>query len=240
MVRLQQVFWRSAQKCRQAHPAARRITVESEVSGGRPYCHLALWIPVTGIGTFDRNEPLDPKTFSQGDQWRVNSGGLGFGACHLKTTRETFMRQKFMPSAWVATKVRPSLWNFRWPKLLGKSAAVSNGSAPNSDGKAFAGSIPLKISAFCWWKTMNQPAKPWRFCSCAGMLQIYGGCRFTASITEALAQRRNFHVLISDIGLPDGNGCDLMNEMRKRGSIQGIALTGSGMEQDVTRSRAVF
>ena len=59
----------------------------------------------------------------------------------------------------------------------------------------------------------------------------------TASIAEALAQKRNFHVLISDIGLPDGNGCDLMIEMRKRGSIQGIALTGFGMEQDVARSQ---
>jgi CheY-like chemotaxis protein len=58
-----------------------------------------------------------------------------------------------------------------------------------------------------------------------------------SSVAEALAHPQNFHVLISDIGLPDGNGYDLMIEMCKRGSIQGIALTGFGMEQDVSRSR---
>jgi CheY-like chemotaxis protein len=48
----------------------------------------------------------------------------------------------------------------------------------------------------------------------------------------------NFGVLISDIGLPDGNGCELMIKLREKGSIQGIALTGYGMDEDIARSRA--
>jgi CheY-like chemotaxis protein len=51
-----------------------------------------------------------------------------------------------------------------------------------------------------------------------------------------LAGSRNFDLLITDIGLPDGNGYDLMNELGKKNHLRGIALTGYGMEHDVARS----
>ena len=38
---------------------------------------------------------------------------------------------------------------------------------------------------------------------------------------------------------PDGNGNDLMDELRQRYGLKGIALTGYGMEEDVARSKAV-
>jgi PAS domain S-box-containing protein len=60
------------------------------------------------------------------------------------------------------------------------------------------------------------------------------------SLAEArsAAGKKKFNLLISDIGLPDGNGCDLMEEMKKKSHLKGIALTGYGMEQDVSRSYA--
>jgi PAS domain S-box-containing protein len=60
------------------------------------------------------------------------------------------------------------------------------------------------------------------------------------SLSEArsLLAKEKFNLLISDIGLPDGNGCELMEESHKRKHLKGIALTGYGMEQDITRSRA--
>ncbi|HYJ05393.1 MAG TPA: ATP-binding protein [Chthoniobacterales bacterium] len=42
-----------------------------------------------------------------------------------------------------------------------------------------------------------------------------------------------FDVLISDIGLPDGNGYELVREAKKRQSLKGIALSGFGMEEDL-------
>jgi PAS domain S-box-containing protein len=59
------------------------------------------------------------------------------------------------------------------------------------------------------------------------------------SLAEArrLLETEKFNLLISDIGLPDGNGCDLMEEWHKRKHLKGIALTGYGMERDVLRSR---
>ena len=47
----------------------------------------------------------------------------------------------------------------------------------------------------------------------------------------------SFDLLISDIGLPDGTGLDVMQHLRARQGIKGIALSGFGMEEDLRRSR---
>jgi len=46
-----------------------------------------------------------------------------------------------------------------------------------------------------------------------------------------------FDLLISDLGLPDGTGLDLMERLRPRQPFPAIALSGYGMEEDVLRSR---
>jgi PAS domain S-box-containing protein len=51
-----------------------------------------------------------------------------------------------------------------------------------------------------------------------------------------LAGRQPFDLVISDIGLPDGSGHELMRRIRQTSAIPGIALTGYGMEDDVSRS----
>jgi two-component system, chemotaxis family, CheB/CheR fusion protein len=54
-----------------------------------------------------------------------------------------------------------------------------------------------------------------------------------------LAAGEPFDLLLSDLGLPDGSGLDLMRSLRDRGlTLPGIALSGFGQEQDLARSRA--
>jgi CheY-like chemotaxis protein len=55
---------------------------------------------------------------------------------------------------------------------------------------------------------------------------------------EAAAQEQ-FDVLVSDIGLPDGSGIDLMEKLKSDQPIFGIALTGFGMEDDLRKSYEV-
>jgi CheY-like chemotaxis protein len=48
----------------------------------------------------------------------------------------------------------------------------------------------------------------------------------------------DYDLVVSDIGLPDGTGLDLMRTIRLRHDVPGIALTGFGMEDDVRKSQA--
>jgi CheY-like chemotaxis protein len=50
------------------------------------------------------------------------------------------------------------------------------------------------------------------------------------------ADRRRCDLLISDVGLPDRSGLELMQEMRARYGIKGIALSGYTDDQDARNS----
>jgi PAS domain S-box-containing protein len=66
----------------------------------------------------------------------------------------------------------------------------------------------------------------------------YGVCQAN-SIAGArdLATKRAFNLLISDVGLPDGSGLDLMRELREKQRMTGIALSGFGMDEDRAASK---
>jgi signal transduction histidine kinase/ActR/RegA family two-component response regulator len=51
------------------------------------------------------------------------------------------------------------------------------------------------------------------------------------------ADKENFDLLISDLGLPDGTGLDLMRQLLGRQPIRGIALTGYGSDSDLRKTR---
>ncbi len=67
------------------------------------------------------------------------------------------------------------------------------------------------------------------------------GHRVTSASTLAdalsAARRQQFDLVISDIDLPDGNGLELMRQLRHVQPIEGIALSGLGMEADLRKSR---
>ena len=52
----------------------------------------------------------------------------------------------------------------------------------------------------------------------------------------ALGLREEFDIVISDLGLPDGNGFEVMQALRSKSRVVGIALTGYGMEADVAQT----
>lgn len=59
-----------------------------------------------------------------------------------------------------------------------------------------------------------------------------------ATALQSATQQR-FDLLISDLGLPDGSGLNLMHELRARGqTLPAIALSGYGQEHDIAESRA--
>jgi CheY-like chemotaxis protein len=54
-----------------------------------------------------------------------------------------------------------------------------------------------------------------------------------------LAPKAKFDVMISDIGLPDGDGWELMKQLRAEISgLKAIAMSGYGMRADLAKSEA--
>ena len=77
------------------------------------------------------------------------------------------------------------------------------------------------------------------------LLRSWGHAVDAAStMGEALAHLpdQRYDVLISDIGLPDGNGWQMMDKLRELGTLgnigYAIAMSGYGMGSDLEKSRA--
>jgi CheY-like chemotaxis protein len=63
-------------------------------------------------------------------------------------------------------------------------------------------------------------------------------CVAAAREAAAAAQEEGrIDLVISDLGLPDGSGQDLMRELVRRWGLVGIAVSGYGMDEDIQRSR---
>jgi PAS domain S-box-containing protein len=60
----------------------------------------------------------------------------------------------------------------------------------------------------------------------------------TAEAALHLAGGQEFDLVISDLGLPDLSGTELMTILRERHSLRGIALSGYGMEEDIRKSKS--
>lgn len=56
---------------------------------------------------------------------------------------------------------------------------------------------------------------------------------------EAEMNAAGIDIVVSDLGLPDGSGLDLMRELSEKYGLRGIALSGFGTESDRERSKAV-
>lgn len=71
------------------------------------------------------------------------------------------------------------------------------------------------------------------------LLQLRGHSVAAAHTMRAaleVAGGSSFDLLISDVGLPDGNGMDLIRYLRIKQPIRGIAISGFGMDSDIRKS----
>jgi CheY-like chemotaxis protein len=142
----------------------------------------------------------------------------------------------------------------------GKITAQSDGS---NQGSTFAIELPLAKEIKAEYKTGNDFARKngvevLKEESVSMSVLLVEDHEITRTVLAQLLTRRNcrvvtadsiakareiagqdkFDLLISDIGLPDGNGNDLMSEFQKKYGLRGIALTGYGMEEDIARGKA--
>jgi signal transduction histidine kinase/CheY-like chemotaxis protein len=80
--------------------------------------------------------------------------------------------------------------------------------------------------------------------TCIGMKRMLERHGYEITVAHSADQAvekvrtQDFDLLISDIGLPDRSGYELMREVRLNKNLPGIALSGFGTEQDVNQARA--
>ena len=58
----------------------------------------------------------------------------------------------------------------------------------------------------------------------------------TQSALEIMASQK-FDVVLSDIGLPDGSGYDVISQVKRKQPVKAVAITGFGTDEDVRRGK---
>ena len=229
--RITQVFWNLLQNACKFTPTdgAIDIRVSNQESPQRSRPHLVVEINDTGIGISSEAMPRIFDAFEQGERSRGRVfGGLGLGLAISRAIVELHG---------------------------GSIAAASEG---HGKGTKMTVHLPTIIAPPVR-DVDKQPRRPLETARRRSLrillvedhpdtaeqltrLLTRAGHKVScvASVKEALAHGRNggFDILISDLGLPDGSGYDLMRDLARSQHIPGIALSGFGMKEDVENSIA--
>jgi PAS domain S-box-containing protein len=234
-VRLQQIFWNVLKNAVKFTPAGGKITIKTHTlteSG-----NIAVKIIDTGIGLTIGEITHIFNAFSQGDHANTDGshkfGGLGLG---LAISRMLVELHSGVIHAASAGRDQGATFTIELPfvqvkKWNNNSAPLERPATNNSQTvlKKKSGRRILLVED-------HEPTRT----ALARLLTRRDYKVMTAtSVAEAhaLARREKFDLVVSDIGLPDGNGYTLMSELRDDFGLKGIALTGYGMEQDVLRGQ---
>jgi len=73
-----------------------------------------------------------------------------------------------------------------------------------------------------------------------GLLGHFGHSISAADTVEsavAFVKAKHFDAIVSDLALPDGSGCDVIREAKRRQDLAGVALTAHGEDEDLARGR---
>jgi len=226
--RLQQVLWNVVKNAVKFTPEEGRILLRT--SDG-PAGAIEIEVTDSGVGIDPEVLPRIFDAFEQGgrDVTRM-FGGLGLGLAISKALVDLHGG-----TLRAASDGRGSGATF-YLSLAAETAETSRPAALSRSPRASepGGREPLRIFLVEDHADTRE--------ALAGLLEIYGHqVRSAGSVAAALAALGDapFDLVISDIGLPDGSGLDLMREIvaRSPGGARGICLTGFGMEEDIRKSR---
>lgn len=220
-VRLRQIFWNLLKNAVKFTPEGGKIAVETRLSAENK---IIVDVSDTGIGMTPEEIEHVFGAFAQG---KHHFGGLGLG---LAISRALVKLHSGLIRADSPGKGHGSVFSIELPIADGEVKPEMTAPLAAPARKASASGVrillvedhePTRVSLTHLLARRNYQVTP------------------VASLSEARLEvkKAKFHLVISDIGLPDGNGYDLMAEL-SRAHLKGIALTGFGMEHDVDRSRA--
>ncbi len=229
-VRLLQVFWNVFKNAIKFTPPQGKIGVETSVEGSS----LKVKITDSGIGMTPAELEHIFLAFAQGLHSTSQArrfGGLGLG---LAISRKLVEMHSGNISAASAGPGKGSTFFIELPLAPAEAKPESPENKSNEPFSSEKGGIEgtriLLVEDHVPTRTTLEQLLTRRHC------KIFS----SGSIAEAreIVKREKIDFVISDIGLPDGSGNELMAELFSQFGLRGIALTGYGMEEDVERSLA--
>ncbi len=225
--RLQQIFWNILKNAAKFTPEGGRVTVQSEnPAPGR------IRVVVTDTGRGIRPDSLARifEAFDQGDVTAVRrSGGLGLGLAiarslvelhggSISASSEGEGRGSAFAVDLATTRERPSILPF---------------AALPAEQVAARHRVAILV--------VEDDAD-----TAEGLQLLLAEAGFTVRVARSLAEAHRLFreqpadILVTDLGLPDGSGLDLLASLRQlRPDLRAIVLSGYGMEEDMLRSRAL-
>jgi two-component system CheB/CheR fusion protein len=224
--RFLQVFWNLLNNAQKFTPAGKRIAVRT--SNPRPGT-LRIEVCDEGIGIEPQALPKIFKAFEQGDTQSARpSGGLGLGLAIAQALVEAHGGTVAAASA---GKDQGASFTVEMPTVAAPALRPAGAPAPRPPLQVRAETKPLRLLLVEDHESTLRLMT--RLLTGAG--HAVSGATSVRSALD-IAQRENIDLVISDLGLPDGTGLELMRQLRDRHGLRGICLTGYGMEEDLARS----
>lgn len=221
--RLQQIFWNLINNAQKFTPPLGIITVRSEVSpdGNR----IRVQVADNGAGVDPALLPKLFDAFEQGDvRLAKQQAGLGLG---LAISKRLVEAHDGVITAHSPGRGGGSTFTVDLPVVVD---AIVPSTPPTRHAERLKAHLNILL--------VEDHAPSLRALS---RLLMQMGHRVTpaTSVASALAAAglSQFDLLISDLGLPDGSGLDVMRRLREPFKDRAIALTGYGMESDIAASR---
>ena len=231
--RLTQVFWNLFSNAVKFTPAEGTIAVRSRCEPGHG---LTVEVADSGIGI--EPEVLEDifDAFQQGAQTITRRfGGLGLGLAISKAIVELHGGRLTASSEGKGQGALFSVW-LPTSNLAGRAAAPAGATPPAATSAPDASQRPGTALHILLVEDHIDTAE-----AMADLLRDLGyEVTVAGTVASGLAAAARLggriDLVLSDLGLPDGTGLDLMAELHGRYGVKGIALSGYGMEEDVRRS----
>jgi hypothetical protein len=222
--RMQQVFWNILKNAAKFTPTGGNI----EITSGNVDHKLQIRFTDSGVGMTTETMERIFQPFEQGSAELVRRyGGLGLGLSLSKTFIEA------QGGSIAASSPGPGKGATFTVSIPATDAPVDDPKPRNRDRSGIESARSLRILLV---EDHEDTAHVLR-----RLLERLGHhVELADSVATAIeAAKKPFDLLLSDIGLPDGTGNDLIRELRQSQhlNVPAVALTGFGMEDDVARSR---
>lgn len=220
--RLQQIFWNLISNAVKFTPAGGRITINTRDHNGQ----LEVEVSDSGVGIEPEKLARIFDAFEQASQG--DRAGLGLGLAICKALTEFHGGEITANSSGSG---EGSTFTVRLP--LTEMAQAESQTAPPP--VLTESTVPLRLMLV--EDHQDTAATLRRLLTRRGYEVQAAG---SVSSALELAKSFDFDVLVSDIGLPDGTGVDLLRKLREipgKTNLCGIALSGFGMDEDIARSK---